>query len=354
MLSLQLSLMLLPVLIACNAFFVGAEYAVVAIQQQQIARLRERGRRATAKAIEALKADPAGAIGAIQICITMTNLMLGSIGEPAMTRVLTGLLGPLTSVVPEAVFRTGSMILSFTVVTLLTVVLSELLPKALTLRYVEPVATLTAVPVLWVRRAVRPLVWLMNLLANAVSRPLGLGRVDEAERQVHSAADIVALTTSAAADGVVSKLEQSLVLNALALGKRRAKEIMVPRVRVDYLDLAWDMARNREVIDRRLHGRLPLCNGALDKVVGVVHTKEFLSAFHAAGDVSVLHLIARPPHFVPETTSVDRLLPLFSQHRTEILMVVDEYGGVEGIVTLRDVVDELLTEAETGGDGGRG
>jgi CBS domain containing-hemolysin-like protein len=345
MLSLQLSLVLVPLLIACNAFFVGAEYAVVAIRDQQIAALRERGRRAAANAIEALKADPAGAIGAIQVCITMTNLMLGSIGEPAMSQVLFKLFGPLADVVPEAAFRTGSTILSFTVVTLLTVVLSELLPKALTLRYVEPVATLTAVPVLWVRRAVRPLVWLMNLLANAVSRPLGLGRVDEAEKQTHSAADIVALTTSAADDGVVSKLERSLVLNALALGKRTARQIMVPRMRVAYLDMTWDMARNREAIDRNLHGRLPLCNGSLDKVIGVVSTKEFLSAFHAAGDVSVLQLIARQPHFVPETATVDRLFPLFSQNRTEILMVVDEFGGVEGIVTLNDVVHELLAEA---------
>ncbi|HEV7298106.1 MAG TPA: hemolysin family protein [Tepidisphaeraceae bacterium] len=344
MFSPQVSLALVPILIACNAFFVCAEYAVVAIRSQELDRLRARGRQRAADAMAALKADPAGAIGAIQVCITMTNLMLGGIGEPAMTALLVRVIGPLGDLLPEAVFRTISTFLSFTIVTLLTVVLSELLPKALTLRYVEPVTSFTAVPVLWVRRAVRPLVWLMNLLANAVSRPLGLGRVDEAEKQTHSAADIISLTTSAAADGVVTPLEQALVLNALALGKRTAKQIMVPRMQVAYLDLKWDMARNREVINSHLFSRLPLCDGGLDKVIGVLHTKEFLSAYHAAGDVSVLPLIARKPHFVPETAKVDRLFPLFGQYHSEMLLVVDEYGGVEGVVTLKDVVDELLDD----------
>lgn len=344
MLSLKVSLFLVPALIICNAFFVCAEYAVVAIRSQQIARLRQRGYKATANAVEALKADPVGAIGAIQICITMTNLMLGWIGEPAMSAVLHILLGPLASIIPERLFTAFATGLSFIVVTLLTVVLSELLPKALTLRYVEPVATFTAVPVLWVRRSVRPLVWLMNVLANAVSRPLGLGRVDEAEKETHTAADIIMMTTSAAADGVVSSQERSLILNALALNKRTAKQIMVPRLKVAYLDVRWDMARNREVIEAKLHSRLPVCDGGLDKVIGVLHTKEFLAAYNAAGDSSVLPLIARKPHFVPETAKADRLIKQFSEYRSEFLLVVDEYGGVEGIVTLKDVVDELLDD----------
>ncbi len=350
MLSLQVSLFLVPALIACNAFFVCAEYAVVAIRSNGIGRMRERGHKASATAIESLKADPVGAIGAIQVCITMTNLMLGWIGEPAMSEVLHILLGPLARVIPEAIFTTFATALSFIVVTLLTVVLSELLPKALTLRYVETVATFTAIPVLWVRRAVRPLVWLMNVMANAVSRPLGLGRVDEMEKEHHTTADIIMMTTSAAADGTVSPQERSLILNALALNKRTARQIMVPRMRVAYLDLRWDMARNREVIEGKLHSRLPVCDGGLDKVIGVLQTKEFLAAYHAAGDSSVLSLIARKPHFVPETAKADRLFRHFSEQHTELLIVVDEYGGVEGIVTLQDVVDELLADAPANPD----
>src|SRR3954469_2313711 len=144
--SLLVGLSLVPLLIVANAFFVAAEYAVVAIRGAQIDALRAKGRRRTAEAIEALKASPAATIGTIQVCITMTNLLLGWIGEPAMSAVLYKAFGPLIEAWPRTVTAVATA-LSFLVVTLLTVVFSELLPKALTLRYVVPVATFTAVPI---------------------------------------------------------------------------------------------------------------------------------------------------------------------------------------------------------------
>ncbi|MGC4031368.1 MAG: CNNM domain-containing protein [Tepidisphaeraceae bacterium] len=149
---LGISLALLPLLILANAFFVAAEYAVVSVRPAQIAALRKTRRRGTAIAIEQLKADPTSAIGAIQVCITMTNLMLGWIGEPAMSRVLHIILGPIGGFIPAAIFAAFSTALSFIVVTLLTVVLSELLPKALTLRYGLFAAMLTARPTVWIQR----------------------------------------------------------------------------------------------------------------------------------------------------------------------------------------------------------
>src|SRR5688572_3907471 len=146
--SLSWSLASLPLLIGLNAFFVSAEYALVAIRGTQIEGLRRRGKTRVAAAMRRLKDDPASALGAIQICITITNLLLGSIGEPAVSAVLARLFAPLVRVLPPPVFTAVSLGLSFVLVTLLTVVFSELLPKALTLRYVPPVAVLTAVPVL--------------------------------------------------------------------------------------------------------------------------------------------------------------------------------------------------------------
>src|SRR5687768_12211180 len=179
--ELRWALSAVPLLIALNAFFVAAEYALVAIREPQIEALRRGGRKRAAAAMARLKADPAGAIGAIQVCITMANLLLGWVGEPAMTRVLGMLFAPLARLLPAAVFRGASFGLSFVIVTLLTVVFSELLPKALTLRYVPRVAAFTGVPVLAVLRLVRPLVWLMNAMADLVTRPLGLGSVTEME-----------------------------------------------------------------------------------------------------------------------------------------------------------------------------
>lgn len=340
--SLPLMLALVPALIALNAFFVAGEYAVVAARPVHLEALRRRGYRRAAGAMERLKRDPASAIGAIQVCITITNLLLGWLGEPAMSRVLLALFGPLAEAIPEAVFTPLSVAVSFLVVTLLTVVFSELLPKALTLRYVPPVVALTAAPVVVIGAAVRPLVWVMNGMANLVTLPLGLGRVETMEEQEASVEELRLLATEAAREGVLSPAERSLILNTLALNHRLANRVMVPRMQVQFLDLRKSMDDNRKVMGEHLHTRYPLCDGDLDKIIGVVRTKQFLTAYHAAADTSVLALIADEAIFAPEISTLGQVLALFSEKKTEFAILVDEYGGIAGIVTLRDIVDDLL------------
>jgi CBS domain containing-hemolysin-like protein len=336
---------MVPILIGMNAFFVVSEYAVVATRPAQIAAMRASGALRAAAAMSRLKDSPASAIGAIQVCITMTNLLLGWIGEPAMSELIRTLFQPMVAVLPAAVFTAISTGLSFILVTLLTVVFSELLPKALTLRFVDLAARWTAVAVLTIQRAIFPLVWIMNTTANAVTRPLGLGRVEDFENQQVTIDELRLIANQAAADGVVTPRERTLVLNTLAMGLRSARQIMVPRVKVAFLDVRRSMDENLEVSNQFLFSRLPLCDGGLDHVIGVVRTNEFLSAYYAAGDSSMLPLLARPPVFVPESITLDRLLEVFHDRKTQLTFLVDEYGGVEGIVTLQDVVDELLGES---------
>jgi putative hemolysin len=144
---------------------------------------------------------------------------------------------------------------------------------------------------------------------------------------------------------VVTPREQSLILNALTIGKRRANQIMVPRTRVAYVDLQRSWAENVAIVEQYLFSRMPLCNGGTDHVIGVIRTRELLTAYHAIADISVLPLLAERPVFVPERVTLDRLIEMFHERRTEMVFLVDEYGGVEGIVTQRDVLDELLTPA---------
>ena len=343
--SLGWSLAAVPFLIAMNAFFVVAEYAVVATRPAQIAALFARRRKHAASAMSTLQESPACAIGAIQVCITMTNLLLGYIGEPAMSRVLELGMGPLIDRWPT-VFGAISFVISFIIVTFLTVVFSELLPKAMTLRYLTLAATLTAVPILAIRRGIWPLVWLMNATANLVTRPLGLGGVESLEQQQVTADELRLLAIQAADQGVVTDRERALILNGLSIGRRSAKDIMVPRVHIAYVDLRLSMEENRKVVERRLFSRMPLCDGGMDNVIGVVRIKEFLEAYYAKGETSVLALLANPPIFLPESVSLDRLIETFHGQRTQMVFLVDEYGGVEGIVTLRDVIDELFRQEE--------
>lgn len=343
--TLTQSLLLVPFLIALNAFFVSAEYAIIAIRPGQVEDLRKRGRRRAAAAIERLRHSPASAIGTIQVCITMTNLLLGWIAEPAMTEVLQRLFWPLMTLAP-ATMTVLSTAVGFIIVTLLTVVLSELLPKALTLRFAGKAAFFTAAPIVLVQAGLRPLVWLMNALANVVIRPFGVGSVEELETAKVSLDELRILANQAAETGVLTPQERSIILGSLSLGRRRAREIMVHRLKVQFIDLNKSMEQNKELVDSMLHTRLPLCDGGLDKTVGIIKVKEFLTAYYAGGTTAMLRLLADRPVFAPELISLDQLLRVFHENNTELVLLADEYGSVEGLVTLQDVVDELLSESE--------
>lgn len=334
----------IPFLIAANAFFVAAEYAVVSTRSVQLAALRKSGWKRSADAMERLRADMPSAIGAIQVCITMTNLMLGSLGEPAMSKLLHRVLDPIGFILPPSVSIALATALAFIIVTFLTVVLSELLPKALTLQHTLAVAKQTAIPLLLILRAIRPLVILMNAFASAVTRTLGLGPV-KIEGEVPSADEIMLMASESAEGGKLSQRERALILNSLSLGRKTAKQIMVPRVRVDHLDVQKTMEENSAIVARSLFSRLPLTDGGMDHIIGVIYSKEFLIAAQEQPAVFMLPLIARKPVFVPAKLPLDRLLAQFHEGQTQVLFLVDEYGGVDGIVTLSDVIDELLEES---------
>ncbi|GIW75532.1 MAG: membrane protein [Phycisphaerae bacterium] len=344
--SLGLQVLAVPVLIAVNAFFVVAEYALVAIRTSQIEELRKKSPGA-AEALRVLKSRMSSTIGTVQICITMTNLMLGSLGEPAMTQVLLMLFKGL----PDGPVTQGvSITLSFVIVTLLTVVLSEMVPKALTLQYTLRLAALIARPILLIQRLLKPLVWVMDTSANLTTRLLGLGQVNIADTGF-TVEELRHIASDAAESGNLTSQERSLILNSLTLGRRAAVEIMVPRMRVSYLDLQRSMKENLDAISQYLFSRMPLCDGGMDHVVGVVYTKEFLTAVEETEqDSSVLLLISRPPVFAPVTIPLDKLLTRFHDDKTHLIFLVDEHGSVKGIVTLTDVVNELLGPMHEGDD----
>ncbi len=339
-----ISLMAVPLLIAANAFLVVSEYAVVAIRPHQVEGFRRRGRVRLARAIERLKDDPASAIGAIQVGITMTNLLLGWIGEPAMTWLILRTFAPVVELAPT-LLEPVSTALSFLLVTFLTVVFSELLPKALTLRFVVAAAAVTVIPITILRRILAPLVWLMNKAADAVTIPLRLGRVEDMEQTPVTADELRHLAAEAAESGAVTPRTSLMIANALRMPGKQAREIMVHRFKVDWVDLNRSMEQNREVVESRLHTRFPLCEGGADHIIGIITAKEFVEAYYQRADLSVLRLLAQKAAFVPESLPVDRLIEAFHQNRTEMLIVVDEYGTAQGIVTLRDVVDELFGES---------
>ena len=354
------SALLVIVLLLCNAFFVAAEFSMVALRGVHIEQLRAGGKQRVAEILASLKDQISSVVAAIQVGVTICNLLLGRIAEPVVTGAVERVFGVLLHGIRPNVENVISTAIGFAVVTYLTVVFSELLPKVLAIRYVPIVASIAARPIAALLSVAWPLVWMMNKSANLVTRPLGLGTVDEAEEEFHTVDEIRMITAEAAEHGTLTSRERSLILNSLALGRRTARQIMVPRVKVAFLDLRRSMEDNRKVMNEQLYSRLPLCDGSIDNVAGIISTREFLAAFHAEGDTSVLQLLARPPAFAPSSISLDKLLVLVDERRTQMVILVDEHGGTEGIVTLRDIVDELvgrpieLTAADANGaTGGR-
>ena len=339
--SLLLELLAVPILIALNAFFVMAEYAMVAVRSSQIEQIRLRSPKAAA-AVRKLRDNMSSAIGTIQLCITMSNLVLGSVGEPVMAKVLEMPLGKLAD---DPKFRPVSLVMSFVLVTLLTVILSELVPKAVSLQYTVTVARFTAGPILLVRNILRPFVWVMDTLANLTTKSLGLGEVKIGD-DVVTADELGHITREAGEAGSLTTREQTLILNSLSLGKRTAAEVMVPRVKVNYLDITRSLDENLAVIGSYLFSRMPLCDGGMDHVLGVVYTKEFYAAYQELSDTTdpsvLLMLIAKQPIFAPMTIDLDQLLQRFHDDKSHLVFLVDEHGGVQGIVTLTDVVNELV------------
>lgn len=338
---------MVPVLILINAYFVACEYALVSIRTSQIPLIIKLGYRRTAVALRFLKNHMASSIGAIQVGITLSNLVLGWIGEPAMRELIEWVISPMGKIIPPTVMHPLATGVGFLIVTLLTVVLGELLPKATTLRHTIGIARLTLPPLIPIQRVFLPLVWVMNVTADRISRMLGLGPL-EIEGRPMSADEISAITTESGEAGALTPRQRSLVLNSLALGRKTAEQVMVPRVKVACLDVQWSMEQNMKVIEEHLFSRFPLCDGGMDHVVGVIYTKEFLVAYQAQADASVLSLLARKVIFAPVTLPLDRLLATFHEQKSHMLLLVDEYGGIDGLVTLTDVVDEILGEIREG------
>ncbi|HEX2104714.1 MAG TPA: hemolysin family protein [Solirubrobacteraceae bacterium] len=327
-----LRIMAVLALVAGNAFFVIGEYSIVTARRAALTARAEAGR-AGARAALRLMDDPVRVISTVQVGITAIGILTGAIGEPLVR----GLLG-------DGLPRTLSFVIAFGVVTYLSVVFGELVPKALTLQRAEALAVLVARPVELISVALRPVVWLLQGSASLLLRPFGLGDVVAGDT-IRTADELRALVDEAEGAGVIPRAQEELLHNVFDFADREARDIMVPALDVVWLDarLGPDAA-----LDRALdvpYTRYPVGRGTLDRLAGVVHLRDLLAAARRGGARTVEEL-ARPPLVVPETKDLGPLLREMREQREQLAIVVDEYGGVAGIVTLEDLLEELVGEIE--------
>jgi putative hemolysin len=326
-------------LILANGFFAGAEIAIIAARKNRLEDLADEGDRQARLALN-LARDPDRFLPTVQVGITLVSTLAAAFGGARLVDYLSAWLA--TSQFPF-VARHGEGI-AFTVVvvaiTYFSLILGELVPKQIALRSAETLSRFVA-PVMYLLATVgRPAVW---VLEKSTSLVLAVFRVQAATASTVSMDDIEHMIESGTAEGVVEPLEQKVAMGALRLGERTVRDIMRPRTDLDAIDVTTPPDEVIGTIAMAGFSRLPVYERDLDHILGYVHIKDLVRYLHLGWEIDLRKML-HPPLFVPETLHLDRLLEMFQTHRTQLAIVLDEHGGTDGMLTLEDVLEELVGE----------
>jgi len=332
--TLFLELFGVVVLIGLNAFFVAGEYGLVTVRRTRMAELQAEGNR-RAGLVLAITANPPRFVAAMQLGVTLTSLGIGALGEQALTHAFDPWLATWIAV-----------LLAFLIITYAHVVIGELVPKGIALGHPDGTALSVAVPVRWFFRLFQPLVWILMRSTEWVLGLFGM-KPPGAEREAYSEAELKMLVHRSTETGEIELDEREMLYKVFDFAEKEAADVMVPRPQV--VALSVDMPPEdclAEVIDSP-YTRYPVYRESLDDIVGVLHIRDLFSAMNEVGIARVrVEDIVRPAHIVPETKDLGAMLADFRRANQHLAVVVDEYGAMEGIVTLEDILEEIVGEIE--------
>jgi CBS domain containing-hemolysin-like protein len=330
-------------LVAFNGFFVAAEFALVKIRDTQLEGYIQRRHR-RAKMVRHILAHLDGYLSACQLGITLASLALGWVAEPVFAALLEPVFGWFR--IESAHMRhLLSASVGIMVVTFFHVVVGEQAPKFIAIKRPLPSSLWVAYPLHWFYLVTYPLIWVLNWTSLWVLQRLGIESTGHGE--VHSEEELRLMLGSTLAAGGSSVLAREIVQNSLDLGRRRVREVMRPRREIVTLDLRLPIADCLRLADETRYSRFPLSDGGdLDRLVGVAHVKDIYLRRDGRGTAADLRSVAKPVIYVPETARLDRLLQLFLDRRLHLAVVVDEYGSTTGMVTLENVLEELVGQIQ--------
>ncbi|AWB44477.1 hypothetical protein DCC85_09730 [Paenibacillus sp. CAA11] len=341
-----LNLVLVALLIGLSAFFVAVEFAAVRLRQSRVDQLVAEGRR-NAMAVKKVLNNLDGFLSACQLGITITSLGLGSLAEPTVEKILHPVFEKMH--LAESVSGFLSYLIAFVVITYLHVVVGELAPKTMAIRKTEMVMFLTARPIIWFSKIMYPFIWLLNGSANQLVRLFGIKPASEHE-EAHSEEELQIILSESYESGKINQSEYGYVSRIFAFDNLLAREIMVPRTDMVCLYTNVSREENLKIIKEQQYTRFPVVQDSKDHVIGVINTKQFFLAYDDHPDLDVSTLI-QPALSVPETMPVNDLLKKMQKERTHIAILVDEYGGTSGMVTIEDILEEIVGEIRDEFDG---
>ena len=338
-----LKMLAVLVLVLLNGFFVATELALIRIRETQLDELIAKGNR-RAKVARHIVGHLDAYIGAIQFGITLASLALGVVVEPVFHHLLEPVFKLARVTSPQAQ-STAAIIVGFFVNGYLLIVAGELAPKALAIRKTLATALVFATPLRWFYRLSFPFIWILNHSAQWLLRRMGIEITAEISG-VHSEEELRLLLSSAQkfSSGAFSR---DVLLNALDLKQRVARDVMRPRQEITPFDTQASIAECLEVAEKTRYSRFPLCeNGDIDRTVGVVHIKDLYAMRIRARSGADLLPVARKLIYVPETARLEKLLQIFLERKLHLAIVVDEFGGTLGLVSLENILEELVGQIQ--------
>ena len=337
-----LNLFLALVLVALNGFFVAAEFALVRVRDSRITQLEQEGS-ARAGVVRGVLRDLDSYLSVCQVGITMASLGLGWVGEPAVAHLIEPVLGAL-GITNERVITVVSIALGFGVITYAHLVFGEQAPKYFSIQKAEGVSLWISRPLNLFRLMFRPVVWLVNASTNFVLRPWGVRLGEEIE--AHSEEELRIMISSSTASGVLDPEEREYLNNVFDFGDRVAREIMVPRPDIEALPYNAPLPDLAERAAFGRYTRYPVYEEDLDHVLGAVHVKDLFRAAKEEPEGFDLTTLIRECLVVPENKSIEQILRDFQQRKLQMAIVIDEWGSVEGLITIEDILEEIVGEIQ--------
>ena len=324
------------IVVLLNAFFVAAEFAIVKVRNTQIEPLVEKGNKRAAVAKEII-AHMDAYLSATQLGITMASLALGWIGEPlvaAMLRPLCSFFGLENAKMIEVV----SVTVGFSIITFLHITLGEQAPKWLAIQKAQRTALFVSYPLKFFFSVFRPIIIALNGFANGILKVLGFGIISEAEL-THSQEELRLLLSQ---DKRVSATSKDIVLNAMDFRRKQARHVMVSRKEIVALSLSAPVRESVEVMRTHKFSRYPVYKETIDNIIGVVHTKDVFRVERQLKPDFSLDTVLREAVVLPETATLERVLETMLQKKTHLIPLADEFGGTAGIITMENVLEELV------------
>ena len=338
--SLNFELLIIFLLIFANAMFVMSELAIVSARKVRLQQLANQGNTRARAAFE-LASSPTQFLGTVQMGITLVTIVAGAYGE----QIIYERIYPLLNFIPLYQLHVAHGI-SVVIITFLAIILGELVPKRLALNHPELIASIVALPIKALVKIAHPIVFILSICTDTVIRLLGIK--PSTEPQI-TEEEIKVLIEQGTEEGTFEEVEQAMVERVFRLGDRPVSSFMTPRPEMIWLDLVDGITQNREKIIENGYSRYPVCQEGLDNVLGIIPVTNLL-ARSFSGEQMDLTVGLREPIFVPESTRGLKVLEIFKQTVNHVALVVDEYGVIQGLVTLNDILIEIVGDVPNDDD----